>query len=134
MGLDIGAKGLEGFSIGYITFNCYRDYVAEHYDAHVGTLYKMAIRNAMAMKTECLNEQQWAKWEQICPKPLDEFLFHPDCEGNFTPKQCREIYKVLVAIKADDSPCGKKTFSGWHELFLEYFKHCADKRVILRFC
>lgn len=120
MGLDVYIKGLSSkdlFSGGYIYYCAYRKEIAYAYNTRLGELFKQSIaRN--------LNKREIKEWNKISNEDLDLFLWHSDCDGMFTPKECKRIYNILKKIKLKD-----KYFSNNHTLWLKMFKFCYLNNV-----
>lgn len=131
MGLDTQAKGLSyenGYHCGCIRFNIYRNIVAESYNPRLGELYHKSLLND-------LTENEIKEWNSLCNDDLDIFLWHSDCDGKFTPKECRKIYNAMKDLKIDMQGHNYVTMGlyNMHERWLNIFKHCYKKRVNLYF-
>lgn len=86
MGLDISVKGLERkdtYHCGYIKFNLYRKKVASAYNERLGELYKKTFKDE-------LQPEEIKEWNNLCNNDLDIFLWHSDCDGKLTPKECKK--------------------------------------------
>ena len=132
MGLYAYAKGLtekECYDCGYITFGVYRQEVAKAFNKRIGELYKKYYRDIEL--TEC----EIKEWNKLCNNDLDIFLFHSDCEGKFTPQECRKIYNAMKDLKIDmiGHNYGFMGQYNMHKHWLNIFKHCYTKRVNLYF-
>lgn len=132
MGLYAYAKGLpkeKCYDCGYITFGIYRQKVAEAFNKRLGELYKKYYRDIELTKEE-VNE-----WNKLCNDDLDIFLFHSDCEGKFTPQECKKIYNVIKDLKIEMSGHNYGIMKQYniHEHWLYIFKHCYTRRVNLYF-
>lgn len=132
MGLDVSVKGLsreETYHGGYMRFTAYRQEIASLYNKRLGELYEKYIRNTITIfENEKLTEEEIEEWNNICNNDLDIFLFHNDCDGKFTPQECKKIYKVLEKINIETEP-----FNNLHQLWLNMFKYCYKKRVNMYF-
>lgn len=131
MGLDVRVTGLERqdtYHCGYITFNVYRKKVASAYDKRLGELYEKTFN-------EELTDEEIDEWNKLCNDDLDIFLFHSDCEGKFTPKECKKIYDAMKDLKIDMQGHNyvEMNFYNMHEMWLNMFKHCYKRRVNLYF-
>lgn len=131
MGLDVSVKGLsdeETYHCGYITFNIYRKKVASAYNERIGELYEKTFN-------ENLTAEEINEWNQLCSDDLDIFLWHSDCEGKFTPKECKKIYDVMKDLKVDMQGHNYIEMNKYnmHELWLNMFKHCYKRRVNMYF-
>lgn len=127
MGLDISVKGLERkdtYHCGYTTFNLYRKNVASAYNERLGELYKKTFKDE-------LQPEEIKEWNNLCNDDLDIFLWHSDCDGKLTPKECKKIYNELKKLKIKDLPYSDK----WtmQELWLNMLKHCHNHRVNMYF-
>ena len=132
MGLYAYAKGLSGeerYDCGYITFGVYRQKVAEAFNKQLGELYKKYYRDIKLTKEEI------EKWNKLCNDDLDIFLFHSDCEGKFTPQECKKIYNVIKDLKIEMTGHNHGIMKQYnmHEHWLYIFKHCYTRRVNLYF-
>ena len=73
--------------------------------------------------------------EHNCPYGLGLFLFHSDCDGKLTPKECRLIYNDIKDLKMDllgHNYSDMKTYNildRWKNMFY----HCYKKRVNMYF-
>ena len=131
MGLDVSIKGLnrkQTYHCGYITFNCYRKEVASSYNKRLGELYEKTFK-------EDLTDEEIQEWNNLCNDDLDIFLWHSDCDGKFTPKECKKIYEVLsnLDIKMQGHNYVEMEFYDMHKLWLNMFKHCYQRRVNMYF-
>ena len=131
MGLDVSVKGLtykETYHCGYITFNLYRQKVANAYNERLGELYKKTLK-------ENLTNAEITEWNNICNDDLDIFLWHSDCDGKITYQECKKIYNVMKDLKIEMQGHNyvEMRFYNMHELWLNMFKHCYQKRVNMYF-
>lgn len=132
MGLYAYAKGLSKekcYDCGYITFGVYRQEVSEAFNKRLGELYK---KHYIGIK---LTEEETDEWNKLCNNDLDIFLFHSDCDGKFTPQECKKIYNVMKDLKVDmlGHNYGIMKQYNMHEHWLHIFKHCYTRRVNLYF-
>jgi hypothetical protein len=135
MGLDVYAKGLTsetGFSCGYITFGVYRMKVACAYNEEFGRLYEKSYKNLFF---KGYTEDEIKRWNEICNDDLDIFLNHSDCDGKFTPQECKKIYNAMKDLKVEMSGhnYGVMKQYNMHEHWLNMFKHCYQRRVNMYF-
>lgn len=63
---------------------------------------------------------------------LDIFLWHSDCDGKLTPKECKLIYNELKNIDIQDLEYSNEYTM--HELWLNMLKYCCKNRVNMYFC
>lgn len=124
MGLDVSIKGLDykdTYHGGYITFGVYRKKVAKAYNDRIGELY------AKIYIEDDLTNEEIKEWNELCNNDLDMFLWHSDCDGKFTPKECKKIYNILKDLNIE------MNYYDMHKLWLNMFKHCYQKRVNMYF-
>lgn len=131
MGLNISIKGLERkdtYQGGYIRFNVYRKEVANAYNRRLGELYKKTfIRD--------LQQEEIEEWNILCNDDLDIFLWHSDCDGKLTPKECKKIYDVMKNLKVEMQGHNYIEMNCYdmHQLWLNMFKHCYKHKVNMWF-
>ena len=135
MGLDIYIKGYpreKAHHASYGLFNRYR----EDLSAVLGERYQTLYR-----KHEYTNDEIQEIYD-IENKAIDTlgielvsgltiFLWHSDCDGKLTPKQCKMCYD---AIK--DLPCSVFYYTGdkkMHDVWLPMLKYCYQHRVTMWF-
>lgn len=132
MGLYAYAKGLskeECYDCGYMKFGIYRQEVAKAFNKRLGELYKKYYLGVELTKEEI------KEWNKLCDDDLDIFLFHSDCEGKFTPQECKKIYNAMKDLKVEmqGHNYGVMKQYNMHEHWLYIFKYCYTKRVNLYF-
>lgn len=116
MGLDVHAKGMQDYYIGYGRYyQMRREIVLQAYGERCLTIFD-SVRNS---------EDDIAYWNSVCNDDLDIFLLHSDCDGKFTPQECRKILKAL-----DDVHVESTILDQWRKMF----KYCADRRVNMYYC
>ena len=126
MGLDTVAKGLarkDGYHGPYGRFYRFRkEIIRKCYGECISTIYD----HDYPTEAEC------SIWNKVCDDDLDIFLLHSDCQGKFTPKECRKVYNALCRIetKEDDPEWFTEDLKLWKGIFL----HCARRRVNLYYC
>lgn len=133
MGLDIQIKGLsreDTYHAGYGIFANYRVKVAKAFNKTIGEIYEKSYK--------CygyeFKEEDIRQWNEILPdenSPMNKFLWHSDCDGKFTPKECKEIYNILKKLKVEETFYDEETTM--HELWLNMFKYCYKHRVNMWF-
>ena len=131
MGLDISIKGLERkdtYHYGYITFNLYRKNVASAYNERLGELYKKTFKDE-------LQPEEIKEWNNLCNNDLDIFLWHSDCDGKLTPKECKKIYDAMKDLKVEMQGHNYIEMNCYdmHQLWLNMLKHCYKHRVNMYF-
>lgn len=134
MGLDVKAKGLTaetGFSCGYIT---YGNFILELIKVAYGEECYNIFRNSMLYGTT-FTEEDVELWNKKCNDDLDILIFHGDCDGKFTPKECRKIYNAMKDLHSDMQGHNYGVMKPYNmfEHWKAIFKHCADRRVNLYF-
>lgn len=131
MGLDISVKGLERkdtYHCGYIKFNLYRKKVASAYNERLGELYKKTFKDE-------LQPEEIKEWNNLCNDDLDIFLWHSDCDGKLTPKECKKIYDAMKDLKVEMQGHNyiEMNYYDMHQLWLNMLKHCYKHRVNMWF-
>ena len=122
MGLDVVAKGMQDYHIGYGRYyQMRREIVLQAYGERCLTIFD-GDRNS---------EDDITYWNSVCNDDLDLFLLHSDCDGKFTPKECKQIYKALEPIHIDMEGWGFDIADRCNMLdqWKRMFKYCMDKRV-----
>lgn len=132
MGLDVKAKGLTaetGFSCGYIT---YGKFVAELVKVAYGERCCDIFWNTVVWGKEATAEEV-EHWNEKCNDDLDILIMHSDCDGKFTPKECRKIYNAMKDLYSDMQGHNYGVMKSYNmfEHWKAIFKHCADRRVNL---
>lgn len=134
MGLDARAKGLTaetGFSCGYMTYgNFIMELIRVAYGERCHDIYK----NSLLYRTTFTDEEV-EYWNARCNDDLDILIFHSDCGGKFTPKECRKIYNAMKDLHSpmQGHNYGVMKTYNMFEHWKAIFKHCADRRVNLYF-
>jgi len=131
MGLDISVKGLERkdtYHCGYIKFNLYRKKVASAYNERLGELYEKTFKDE-------LQPEEIKEWNNLCNNDLDIFLWHSDCDGKLTPKECKKIYDAMKDLKVEMQGHNYIEMNCYdmHQLWLNMLKHCYKHRVNMYF-
>lgn len=131
MGLTVCAKGLSdesSYDCGYITFTIFRIKLAENYNVEFGELYKKwCFGNVTEDDVERMNE--------LSNDDLDLFLTHSDCEGKFTPQECKKIYEAIKDFKMDMQGHNYGVMKPYNmlEQWKGIFQYCAKRKVNLYF-
>lgn len=129
MGLSLQAKGFDkNINIGYGGFSLVRKEIALAYSEKHGKLYEQMLKNIrQSLSDNFINE-----WNDGCNDDLDILLWHSDCDGKLTPKECRKIYRVLehLDVKFDVEQIYYKDF---FKDLKEILMHCFKRRVNLYF-
>lgn len=131
MGLDISVKGLDRkdtYHCGYIRFNLYRKKVASAYNERLGELYEKTFKDE-------LQPEEIKEWNNLCNNDLDIFLWHSDCDGKLTPKECKKIYDAMKDLKVEMQGHNyiEMNYYDMHQLWLNMLKHCYKHRVNMWF-
>lgn len=134
MGLDVYAKGMPRYSISYIRYGGLRAAIVRKvYGERCYNIFTTSPWDEIKMTHE--EKQANADyWNSVCNDDLDLFLLHSDCDGKFTPKECKAILKAIEPIDVDfdgldfdRKPCN--LLDHWKEMF----RHCAKRRVNMYF-
>lgn len=131
MGLDINIKGLERkdtYHGGYMRFANYRIKIAKSFNEKLGQIYEKPFLNMNYNFTKDEIEQL----NNLSNNNLDIFLWHSDCDGKLTPKECKLIYYELKNIDIQDLEYSNEYTM--HELWLNMLKYCCKNRVNMYFC
>jgi hypothetical protein len=131
MGLTVSAVHLsceDSYDCGYITFMQFRINLAAKYNEEFGLLYKKWALDTMS-KDEC------KRMNELCNEDLDIFLTHCDCDGKFTPTECKKIYNVIKDYQMDMQGHNYGIMKPYNmlEQWKGIFKHCYKNRVNLYF-
>lgn len=130
MGLCATAKGLTeetGFDCGYITYGLFLRNLARTYNEEIGEMFRSMCSGNQ------LTEQQAERWDEICNDDLDLLLFHSDCDGKFTPQECRRIYNAIKDLHMDMQGHNYVVMKPYNMLehWKNIFLHNAKRRVNL---
>jgi len=139
MGLYAHAKGLsdeECYDCGYITYGHFMMQLAETaYGKEMGDVYK---RCQYGWDKELGYDYKWTQedcdfWNARCNDDLDLFLMHSDCDGKFTPHECRRIYNAIKDLKMEMVGHNYVIMKPYNMLehWKNIFHHCAKRRVNL---
>lgn len=131
MGLDVYARGLSdeaSFSCGYLTYGSFLMKLCDTaYGDEMGDIYRRMCFTIGSKVTQ----EEIDYWNGHCNDDLDLLLFHSDCDGKFTPKECRRIYNAIKDLKMDMQGHNYGVMEPYNMLehWKAMFKHCADRRV-----
>lgn len=143
MGLDIFAKGLvdsegrEGSfcAISYWGYRLLMIAIARAaYGEYMGGLYAWAEYNPVCGAMYYKTPEDVEAWNLRCNDDLDVLLFHSDCDGKFTPKECKGIYNAIKNLRLENERLNaqdNERLNAYLEKFKAAFKHCAERRVNL---
>jgi len=133
MGLNVIIKGLSRentYHGGYIRFADYRTKVAKAFNETIGEIYQKPY----AYLDYKFSQDDLKQWNTILSNknaPMNKFLWHSDCDGKFTPKECKEIYDILKNLNVEETFYDEETTM--HELWLNMFRYCYKHRVNMWF-
>lgn len=132
MGLTVRAKGLtaeSAFDCGYITYGTFIMQLIK--TAYGDRCYEIFQKSLYSQKPFSDEEEKW--WNDHCNDDLDILIWHSDCDGKFTPQECRKIYNAIKGLKMDMQGHNYGVMKPYNMLehWKAIFKHCADRRVNL---
>ena len=123
MGLDICAKGLPfTCRIGYLRYGyIMRQLALVVYGPEMADLYGDF-------------RHEWTQvdhdfWNAHSDGDLDILLWHSDCDGKFTPHECKKVYRAINGINISPEWANEKL-----DELKQAFAHCAKRRVNLYYC
>lgn len=131
MGLCATAKGLTSeteFNCGYLTYGTFLKKLAEvAYGKEMGRIYERFHDWTLLEKDDLSN------WNKNCNDDLDLLLFHSDCDGKFSWKECRKIYNAIKDLHMDMQGHNYHVMKPYNMLehWKNIFLHCARRRVNL---
>lgn len=132
MGLCATAKGLTsetGFYCGYITYgNFLKELAISAYGSEMGRIYK-----EVDFEGRKPTDEEIELWNKNCNDDLDLLLFHSDCDGKFSWKECRKIYNAIKDLHMDMQGHNYGAMKPYNMLehWKNIFLHCARHRVNL---
>lgn len=132
MGLLAYAKGLTDeteYNCGYITYGTFiLELIKTAYGEKCYDIYK---RSMITGKPFTPVEIEF--WNARCNDDLDILINHSDCDGKFTPQECRKIYNALKPLKMDMQGHNYGVMKPYNMLehWKNIFYHCAKRRVNL---
>lgn len=106
-----------------VGFTNYRRLIAKTYNNRLGELYHIALLKSL--RDEDLSTEEIEEWNKLCNEDLDIFLWHSDCDGKLTVKECRKVYKILKEYESNLFPF---PYNQLHDKFLSNLKFCIDNR------
>lgn len=131
MGLTVRIKGYEGaYDCGYITYGNFILDLIEH-------AYNKRLRDEFSdymFSGERFTEDFVDRWSKVSDPNLDIFIFHSDCDGRFTPQECRKIAKALKRVPYFESHghnYGDMKPYNMLDKFIDMFDYCAKHRVCM---
>lgn len=130
MGLDIHIKGLERedtYHGSYTHFANYRRNIVQAFNKNLSEIYDKGYYNFDYKFTK----QDIKQWNNLCNDDLDIFIWHSDCDGKLTPKECKKIYNELRWLNIQDLYYSNKYTM--HSLWLSMLQFCYKHRVNMYF-
>lgn len=130
MGLCAHAKGLTReteYNCGYLTYrNFIKELIKIAYDEKCCQIFGKLVYDK-------LSDEDITYWNEHCNDDLDILIWHSDCDGKFTPRECRKIYNAIKDLKSDMQGHNYGVMQSYNMLehWKNIFKHCAEKRVNL---
>lgn len=91
MGLLL-TNGNKEVNIGYISFGHIRRSIADSISYKIGKIYKKSY-------IEDLTQEDNDYLDKNTSKYLNKFLWHSDCDGHFSKRDVKGIYKELIKLK-----------------------------------
>ena len=132
MGLTVRIKGYEGaYDCGYITYgNFIMRLIKEAYGDQCYEIFQRSLFTRRPF-TE-LDEKIWAEHQN---DDLELWIWHSDCDGKFTPKECRAIYESIKDLHMDmvGHNYGDMKPYNMLERWKDMFLYCARHRVNMYF-
>lgn len=133
MGLTVRIKGFDGsYDCGYITYgNFIMRLIKEAYGNVCLEMFQRSLYTGKPFTD--LDEKEWAKHQN---DDLDLWIWHSDCDGKFTPSECRRIYNAIKDMHIPDFYAhnyGDMKQYNMLERWKEMFRHCARRRVNMYF-
>lgn len=135
MRLSIRIPGMKDtYDCGYISFGMFRMEVADAFNKEMGNLYRKWYKSALPFNPP-LTDEEIKRYKELRNPDLDLLLFHSDCDGKFTPKECKKIYKAIKNLKLDmvGHNYGDERTYNMLERFKMMFLHCWKFRVNMYF-
>lgn len=132
MGLNATAKGLsveDEFNCGYITYHRFiEELVRVAYDSKCYEIYTTAVN-----EHRNFNDKEIEYWNSHCNDDLDILIFHSDCDGKFTPQECRKIYNAMKDLHSNLTGHNYIVMEKYNmfEHWKNIFQHCAKRKVNL---
>ena len=126
MGLTVRIKGYVGaYDCGYITYGNLKAYGQRCCEIFLHSL----------ISGKPFSEAEETFWNSHCNEDLDLWIWRSDCDGKFTPAECRRIYNSIKGIQMDfvghnyGDTQSYNMLDRWKDMFL----YCAKKRVNMYF-
>lgn len=131
MGLFLHTNDNKELGVGYITYLNIRRSILYSYDKRLYDLFEADLKNSMFGNNELDITDDWNK---ICNEDLDLLIWHSDCDGKLSSKECKKIYKVLenLNFKMPDNLENLRIQDAYYKL-KEIIRHCGSSRHTLYF-
>lgn len=132
MGLTVRIKGYVGaYDCGYITYgNFIMQLIKKAYGQRCCEIFLHSL-----ISGKPFSEAEETFWNSHCNEDLDLWIWRSDCDGKFTPAECRRIYNSIKGIQMDfvghnyGDTQSYNMLDRWKDMFL----YCAKKRVNMYF-
>ena len=127
MGLTVRIKGYVGaYDCGYITYgNFIMQLIKKAYGQRCCEIFLHSL-----ISGKPFSEAEETFWNSHCNEDLDLWIWRSDCDGKFTPAECRRIYNSIKGIQMDFGDTQSyNMLDRWKDMFL----YCAKKRVNMYF-
>lgn len=139
MGLDTFATGLsreETYHGGYSIYGSFIEELISHaYDEKCREIYHRTYFDGFYKATYIgpVTKDEIEYWNAHCNDDLDILIFHSDCDGKFSPVECRKIYNAIKDIQfhLDENSIYSQYMLEILSIFKKMFHHCARRRVNL---
>lgn len=96
--------------------------------------YRRAVAKARGFDYEAMladvNDEALRCWQG--DRLLHTFLQHSDCDGQWTPDECRMLLPLLQALDPDTTPA-IEPWAGMHDAFIAGMEHAIEEGHTLRF-
>lgn len=132
MGLYATAKGLTtetSFDCGYLTYGTFiLELIKTAYGDKCHEIFKRSL-----LSQKPFSDEDERYWNAHCIDDLEIFIWHSDCDGKFTPQECKKIYHAIKDLHMDMQGHNYGVMRPYNMLdhWKTIFKHCADRRVNL---
>ena len=129
MGLTVRIKGYEGaYDCGYIT---YGNFLAELAEVKFGAEFASEYRSWQRGMSQC----NYSVLDSHGDDAVSLLLFSSDCDGKFTPKECRAIYESIKDLHMDmiGHNYGDMKQYNMLERWKDMFLYCARHRINMYF-
>ena len=134
MGLTVRIKGYEGaYDRGYITYgNFIMQLVKEEYGDECYEIFMKSL-----ITGENFSKDDEKVWSEHKNDDLELWIWHSDCDGKFTPQECRRIYNAIKDLEIPNfyahNYCGDAKQYNMLDRWKDMFLYCAKHRVNMYF-